>query len=75
MSKLCPSLWKEIRAKWDVFVTNVHFEVGEGDEVHFLHDRWCGEHLLKEQTLSCMADEDELVFAYLVGGTNGGEVH
>ena len=54
---------------------NVHFEVGEGDEVHFLHDRWCGEHLLKEQTLSCMMDEDELVFAYLVGGTSGGEVH
>lgn len=50
MSKPCPSLWKEIRAKWDVFVMNVHFEVGEGDEVHFLHDRWCGEHLLKEQT-------------------------
>ena len=24
---------------------------------------------------SCMMDEDELVFAYLVGGTGGGEVH
>lgn len=36
-------------SKWDGFVNDVQFEVGVGDKVHFWHDRWFGEHPLKEQ--------------------------
>lgn len=36
-------------SKWDGFVNDVQFEVGVGDKVCFWHDRWFGEHSLKEQ--------------------------
>lgn len=39
-------------SKWDGFVNDVQFEVGVGDKVRFWHDRWFGEHPLKEQYLA-----------------------
>jgi hypothetical protein len=40
-------LWKHIRRGWDTFVKGLRFKVGVGSKVHFWHDTWCGDQLLK----------------------------
>jgi hypothetical protein len=41
------SVWKHTRRGCDNFSNFVHFEVGIGSNVRFLHDIWCGDSLLK----------------------------
>jgi len=41
------SVWKHIRKGWDNFYNFVCFEVGDGYNVRFWHDIWCGDSLLK----------------------------
>ncbi len=42
------SLWKHISKGWDHFSKYVRFEVGEGRQLRFWHDLWCGETILRE---------------------------
>jgi hypothetical protein len=41
------SVWKYIRRGWDTFAKYVRLEVGDGYNVRFLHDLWCGDRPLK----------------------------
>lgn len=43
------SVWKSIRKGWVSFYANVRFVVGNGLEVGFWHDRWCGDSSFKSQ--------------------------
>jgi hypothetical protein len=43
------SLWKHIRAGWDVFSNHVSYKLGDGSRIRFWHDTWCGEFPLKQQ--------------------------
>jgi hypothetical protein len=58
------SLWKHISKGWDKFSKYIRFEVGEGRQLRFLHDLWCGETILREvypdlYRIAC--DKDALV--------------
>ncbi len=41
------SLWKNIRKEWVSFVQYLPFEAGDGSNVKFWHDHWCGDLPLK----------------------------
>jgi hypothetical protein len=41
--------WKCIRRGWDGFTHHVDYEVGNGFEVLFWHDVWCGDLPLKNE--------------------------
>lgn len=72
------SLWKGICAGWESFSSHVTFEVGVGTQIHFWHDRWCGNLSLKDvfsDLFSCTIDKDALVTLALVSHSGGdGEV-
>lgn len=40
-------VWKGIRKGWDRFLTFLSFLVGNGEQVKFWHDQWCGDSPLK----------------------------
>ena len=41
------SLWKHIRAGWDVFSNHISYKLGDGSRIRFWHDTWCGDLPLK----------------------------
>uniref|UniRef100_A0A2N9IB59 Uncharacterized protein n=1 Tax=Fagus sylvatica TaxID=28930 RepID=A0A2N9IB59_FAGSY len=41
------SLWKHIRAGWDVFSQHISYTVGDGARLRFWHDVWCGDRPLR----------------------------
>jgi hypothetical protein len=41
-------LWKNIRRGWGKLSSHTRFEVGEGFNVRFWHDLWCGDMTLKD---------------------------
>jgi hypothetical protein len=41
------SVWKYIRRGWDTFYMFVRLEVGDGYNIRFWHDLWCGDSPLK----------------------------
>jgi hypothetical protein len=43
------SLWKHIRAGWDVFSQHISYKVGDGSRIRFWHDTWCGDSPLRNQ--------------------------
>jgi exonuclease III len=43
------SLWKHIRAGWDVFSQHTSYKVGDGSRIRFWHDIWCGDSPLRHQ--------------------------
>jgi hypothetical protein len=43
------SLWKHIRAGWDVFSNHISHKLGDGSRIRFWHDTWCGDLPLKQQ--------------------------
>jgi hypothetical protein len=43
------SLWKHIRAGWDVFSQHISYTVGDGSRLRFWHDVWCGDLPLRSQ--------------------------
>jgi hypothetical protein len=45
-------VWKHIRRGWGVFSRYIIYEVGDGSKIHFWHDAWCGDQLLKEASRS-----------------------
>ena len=69
------SLWKGIMANWDVFQKYIVFEVGKGDKVRFWHDKWCGDHSLKDDfphLFECSRDREALIDS-LFSRSNGVE--
>lgn len=59
---------------WDSYVFHVAFEVGNGTQVRFWHDRWSGVQSLKDafsDLYSCMVDKDALVSSILVSHLGG----
>jgi hypothetical protein len=45
------SLWKYIRHGWNSFCRFLKFDIGDGTQVRFWYDLWCGDHPLKEEFL------------------------
>jgi hypothetical protein len=43
------SLWKHIRAGWDVFSQHISYKVGDGSRIRFWYDTWCGDSPLRNQ--------------------------
>uniref|UniRef100_A0A2N9GB44 Integrase catalytic domain-containing protein n=1 Tax=Fagus sylvatica TaxID=28930 RepID=A0A2N9GB44_FAGSY len=43
------SLWRHIRAGWDVFSQHISYTVGDGSRLRFWHDVWCGDLPLRSQ--------------------------
>jgi hypothetical protein len=43
-------VWKHIR-RWELFFKFIKFEVGDGTQIRFWHDIWCGDQPLKESFL------------------------
>ena len=43
------SLWRHIRAGWDVFSQHISYTVGDGSRLRFWHDMWCGDLPLRSQ--------------------------
>jgi hypothetical protein len=41
-------VWKHIRRGWECFSKFIKFEVGDGSQISFWHDTWCGAQPLKE---------------------------
>ena len=41
------SLWKYIKKGWDTFLCFIKFEVGDGSNIKFWMDVWCGDSTLK----------------------------
>jgi hypothetical protein len=41
-------VWKHIRRGWEYFSKYITFEVGDGSQISFWHDTWCGDQPLKE---------------------------
>jgi hypothetical protein len=44
-------LWKNIKRGWRKFSSHIRFEVGEGFNVRFWYDLWCGDMTLKDAFL------------------------
>jgi hypothetical protein len=40
-------VWKHIRRGWECFSKFIKFEVGDGSQISFWQDIWCGDQLLK----------------------------
>jgi hypothetical protein len=40
-------VWKHIRRGWECFSKFIKFEVGDGSQISFWHDIWCGDQPLK----------------------------
>ena len=70
-------LRKGINLRWDGFLQYIHFDVGEGNQVRFWHDRWlvrCGDQPLRMVFLDlydCCVAKDALVDS-LLGKQNEG---
>uniref|UniRef100_A0A2N9GTW6 Reverse transcriptase domain-containing protein n=1 Tax=Fagus sylvatica TaxID=28930 RepID=A0A2N9GTW6_FAGSY len=43
------SLWKHIRAGWKDFSHHISYKVGDGSQISFWHDTWCGALPLRQQ--------------------------
>jgi hypothetical protein len=41
-------LWKNIKKGWRMFSSHTRFKLGDGSNIRFYHDVWCGEKALKE---------------------------
>jgi hypothetical protein len=41
-------VWKHIRRGWKIFSKFIRFKVGDGTQIRFWHDVWCGDQPLKE---------------------------
>ena len=54
-------VWKHIRRWWQLFSKFISFEVGDGTQIRFWHDIWCGDQPLKEYfpELFCIARNKE----------------
>jgi hypothetical protein len=67
-------LWKNIRRVWGKFSNHTRFEVGDGSNVRFWHDLWCGDMALKEAFLdlydiACTKNASAAVHLELFGGS------
>ena len=59
---------------WDKVLQYKHFDVGDGTHVHLWHDRWCGDHCLKEVLpilFECSIAREASVASMLVRQTVG----
>ena len=67
------SLWKTIYRGWPSFSKYLFFLVGDGTQVRFWHDRWCGDTPLKEAypELFSIALERNALVADLMSHANG----
>ena len=67
------SLWKTIYRGWLSFSKYLFFLVGDGTQVRFWHDRWCGDTPLKEAypELFSIALERNALVADLMSHANG----
>jgi hypothetical protein len=62
------SLWKNIRGGWAKFERIIYFKVGNGAQIRFWYDTWCGDYPLKDifPDLYCIAcDKEAFVAAHL----------
>jgi hypothetical protein len=62
-------VWKHIRREWEKFRNFVRFEVGNGANISFWHDRWCGDRSLKQcfpPLFSIVRNKDAMVADNLV---------
>ena len=53
-------LWRSIHEGWDNFSKHLSFIVGDGTHIHFWHDKWIGDNILKSLYLElymCSADK------------------
>lgn len=57
-SRWCPKItsppygagpWRYISKLWEEFSSNVYFEVGNGENISVLHDKWVGSSPQKEE--------------------------